>query len=202
MPGSPSCISSSDRHPAGFWLPALLAVAMMLGYIASFAIFVTQSEDFILVERQARATKQNLPITLDLTSPAPKPEALFKGWSTPEPWGTWTNGDESVAHFLIPELKPGLNLRLRIHLDRCFAPSSDHPVSIKVLIDEIKVMEETFVSSDTVVLEAEYLRKESGDRLNLVIRITGASSPSSRNLGNDRRVLGIGVSKIEILSVP
>lgn len=175
---------------------------MMLGYVASFAIFVTQSEDFILIERQARVAEQNLPITLDLTSTAPKPEAVLMGWSSPEPWGTWTDGDESIAHFLIPELKPGMNLRLRIHLNRCYAPSSDHPVSIKVLVDKIEVMEETFVSSDTVVLETEYLRKESGDRLNLVIQIAGASSPRSRGRGRDRRVLGIGVSKIEILPVP
>lgn len=175
---------------------------MMLGYVASFAVFVTQSEDFIVAESQARRAEMTLPITLDLTTPAPKPEALAQGWSHPESWGTWTLGNESTARFKIPELRPGLKLRLRIHSDRCFTPTVKHPVAIEVYVDKVMVMEETFDHIETVVLETDFLREQSGNHLDLVIRINGASSAVARGLGRDRRIMGIGVSKIEILSVP
>ncbi|MEZ5278132.1 MAG: hypothetical protein R3F07_17250 [Opitutaceae bacterium] len=202
MPGSPSSISPSDPRPAGIWVSAALIILMMLGYITSFAIFVTRSEDFIPIERQARSARLHLPVVLDLTTTSAQPTALFEGWSYPEPWGTWTIGDQASVRFLIPELNPGLRLRARIHLDRCFAPSAENPVSIEVFLDRIRLINRTFISSDAVVLEADHLRTRSGDRLDLVLRITGASSPISRDLGSDHRILGFGVSKIELLQIP
>lgn len=129
------------------------------------------------------------------------PERYFtRGWSSPESWGTWTNGE--IAELRLQPTKPHGALELVTEARAFVGPSLPAQV-VDVMVNGNAVAQLTFESPDAV---EKRLRlplsavKPEGDII-LTFRVPTAKSPAELGMSSDPRQLGIGVISARLQSV-
>jgi hypothetical protein len=122
------------------------------------------------------------------------------GWSEPEDWGTWSDGDEAMIDlpFTAPAGRP-----VTLIIDGYAYVNESHPrQTIHVLVNDVSVASETYTSVDTggrrtVVVPADVVVRMPG-RLKVTFQCPDAVSPEALGLGEDSRRLGIHLGFIGV----
>jgi phosphoglycerol transferase len=109
------------------------------------------------------------------------------GLSTPEAWGTWTEGPRATIRFAVP-----LPKRFRLTLAaRAFGPNAGQPVTLAIGGQQRSVV----VDGDSPVATVEF-DDAAGDTLE--IGIPQPASPKQLGQGEDLRLLGIGIEWLKV----
>ncbi len=124
------------------------------------------------------------------------------GWSAPEEWGTWSDGDEAFLNFYYRQ-KPQQDVRLRLTFNVFLAKSHDRqdvrisangvPIAewhLNAAIDRMPVTKELTIPVSLLQFP----------HLELKLNIGNPVSPAQLDLSSDDRRLGIGLIKMEIAS--
>jgi len=122
------------------------------------------------------------------------------GWSNPEPWGRWTEGQEAKLRF---DLGDDFTGACRLQL---FCRAAGHELSpersIKALVGNREI--ESWLFSYPEEMEGTYWRSLdisadaiSGGKIEVLLRIENPVSPRSWGV-DDGRMLGLGVSAIKV----
>jgi len=123
-------------------------------------------------------------------------EFLGKGWSSPEDWGTWSEGRQ--ADVLLPVPRAGMHKAI-FTFGALVTPG--HPAQhVKVTIDGVAQPGLNITRPDLVDYEFE-LPAASGDAGGFVkfsFELPDAASPAQLGLNDDNRMLAIGLHKIKI----
>ena len=125
------------------------------------------------------------PLDLDLSKA--QVHVGLKGFSAREPWGRWTEGEEAAVVLAAP-LPPRFDLTLD---GWGYGPNAGAPVEVRAGDAAATLVLRTSAGSQTLSF-----RGATGQ--SLVFRIPHPSSPRELGAGNDRRRLGIAVSRLAI----
>ncbi|MEJ2613019.1 MAG: DUF6311 domain-containing protein [Candidatus Thiodiazotropha sp.] len=121
---------------------------------------------------------------------------LANGWSTPEPWGTWSDGSASVLFFPI---EPGKVGSVSIEFNALI--SSAHPLQrIEIFFNGVLTTSLT-VRKPTTIAEiklTEPTKSKSLSGLKVEFRLPDAASPRDIGLGDDGRTLALGLKAITL----
>lgn len=197
MPGSADTTYRSSAPGIATWLRLAFATAIAISYLGSFSYLKRNSEDFIVRERVERVTPLKLPVVLDFSTSGSADYALGSGFSYPEDWGAWTSAPVAKLATRIRDVDTNSRLLLRIHSDRAFLGRK--ALAVTVYANGKRVAQRRFERSEPVLIEGEFTWTRSGERFDLRLEIEGATSPASRGMNADARLLGLGIQKIEIL---
>jgi hypothetical protein len=126
---------------------------------------------------------------------------LVSGWSAPEPWGTWSNSTRPRIEINLADCGSDV-LHTTIRARGFSTPGNPHVVAtIQIGGRTYGTYDFTPNSADPKQLEFDYAcsdARRSGNRLVLDFDIVGAATPSSLGLGQDDRLLGVGVEWIQL----
>jgi hypothetical protein len=120
---------------------------------------------------------------------------LEKGWSSPEPWGVWTDGEKAKLRLPI-----GDRARWRVVLTgHGFVDNSSREPGFLVRHGETGLAEWT-CSAEAVrfTKEFEVQGDGSGEGILLEVEIRNAISPADAGISADPRKLGLGLEAIEV----
>lgn len=124
---------------------------------------------------------------------------LGKGWSAPESWGTWSEGEVAEINWPLRE-EPRSELLMWID-GRIYPYFADVPQRVRVSVNgtHVATLERNFEgglygASFKVPLRVALARKP----MRLVFEVSNPTSPQSINNGTDPRRLGVGLKSIEI----
>jgi hypothetical protein len=124
------------------------------------------------------------------------------GWSSPEEWGTWSDGDEAFLNFYYRQ-KPQRDVRLRLTFNVFMAKSHDRQ-DLKISANGVQVAEwHIDAAVDRMPVTKELTIPVSllqTPHLELKLSIGNPMSPAQLGLSSDDRRLGIGLIKMEIAS--
>lgn len=122
---------------------------------------------------------------------------LGEGWSWPEPWGLWSNGNKATV--TIPASEDVFMLTLKVH-----------PHVNKILLDQTVIVQlngepgGTFTLSETLptvlkipVTPDMKTRIRRDGSIHVSIDMPGAAAPSAMGTGQDDRLLGVGLYTIK-----
>ena len=123
------------------------------------------------------------------------------GWSTPEPWGTWSDGKfASLAPIPLPQAVKNRELLLKVDVRPLIAKPGQTQIA-RVSANGIVVANWLFTAANperTAVAIIPRRALEHNDSLALSFELPEAVSPASFGLSQDTRKLGIGIEHIEI----
>lgn len=123
-------------------------------------------------------------------NPFPPEVASASGFSDPETWGRWTDGDKAVLTFNNP-LPENFELVMVVHA--AFGPSANRPLKVKAGNSEQSFTVSTPDQTISIPFRLE------GEAKSLEIKLPNANSPKSVGISEDTRKLGIGISKLSIV---
>jgi hypothetical protein len=128
-------------------------------------------------------------------------DVLGSGWSTPEPWGVWSDGELSTV-FLLPSGEQGRDLKMTFNARAFLTPTHDK-LDVKVSVNGHQVGVLTYgagTQSDgtqSVVIPYSVAQAKDG-ALVVVLNYVDAISPTALGLSSDTRKLGIGISSLKV----
>lgn len=128
-------------------------------------------------------------------------DVLGSGWSTPEPWGVWSDGDSSTL-FLSPNGEQGRDLKMTISARAFLTPAHDR-LDVKVSVNGHQVGELTYgagTQSDGAqgVVIPYSVAQAKGGPLVVVLDYVDSISPSVLGISSDPRKLGIGILSLKV----
>ncbi|MFO1434311.1 MAG: DUF6311 domain-containing protein [Candidatus Competibacteraceae bacterium] len=127
---------------------------------------------------------------------------LKQGWSVPEFWGRWTDGNEVTLQFKLTQ-PPQEDLILLLNGGPY--TNEQHPnLTIDVFANTTHVTQWTFHYGSTTPELRVLIPKEvagAASLLNIKLHIQDPESPKNLGLGEDRRLLGIGVNSLCLTTV-
>ena len=113
---------------------------------------------------------------------------LRSGWSTPEPWGVWTEGP--VATISLP---PGSHRRVALH-GAAFVPNE--PIRVGCAVDGSPVTFSEVPDANLVTLSIDLPGGPTHKASILQLYLPDASSPADAGGSTDERMLGFGLHRI------
>jgi hypothetical protein len=123
------------------------------------------------------------------------------GWSTPEDFGTWTDGN--VATILMKLKEPSFNpLKLTIEAGAFLSNNKKDQLTVDVFINNIKIDTLNYVIKDggNIKIQEMKIPKDSLEKTNGIIEIklimNPIISPYALGLGLDTRKLGLSVKSL------
>jgi hypothetical protein len=114
------------------------------------------------------------------------------GWSDPEPWGVWSDGAEAMLQFDPPEGVEAVEIELSP-----FVPDQAHPLEMTLCPRAGSPLESAsfeFHSGEAVVIEVPV--PPGGGTVELLFRFPQRVSPHQLGLGDDQRLLGVGLRRL------
>jgi hypothetical protein len=139
-------------------------------------------------------TVRSLPVDLDLSERAARPQELGLGWSAAGRHGTWTDGDDAFLTIRTESTPAPARLALDIV---AIAPPGD-AVAVDLTVNG-RPHKTLYVRAAATTIE---LGLPEGDlqsgKVAVHLRIRNPSSPASLGLGSDRRRLGLHVGRIRL----
>ena len=124
----------------------------------------------------------------------PNGKFLGVGWSAPESWGRWSEGQEATLGFRVPGEK---SLKVRLELTP-FAPPN-HPQRVALFADGQSVGEWRFDAhkEETLLID---LPSETARKGYVILKFSlpDAVSPAALGLSEDTRRLGVGLVSLRV----
>jgi GT2 family glycosyltransferase len=117
---------------------------------------------------------------------------LESGWSTPEDWGTWSDG--RISRLRLPLAADGRRWRLGLRVLACAGP--DRAQRVRLMIEDDELARWTFDSADPCDKELLLAPKAKYQVLTFVL--PDAMPPPQRGDHNDPRALALGLLKATI----
>jgi hypothetical protein len=135
--------------------------------------------------------------TIDFRASAHR-DARGLGWATPEPWGTWTEGEQATMRVALDARPPGpLTLRARA---RALVSGPQHARLVDVMVNGRYLATWTFDRLEPVVqtlrIPADALAGLGP--LEIDFRIARPRSPKELGINQDPRGLGMGLIEARI----
>jgi hypothetical protein len=188
----------SGRVKAGIVL--FVEIALVVGYLVAFGIFVTQSEDFLIAHNNshaaaaAAAREPELPAFFEFGLDRPDDELLGQGWHGAED-GRWT---KSPALLFLPVVADAGPMRLVID-GRPFLAEGRDTASMTLSIDGTQVAQWAATFGEPLpVFEVMIPSAAAADGL-LELQIEApAIVPSYHSQSLDKRKIGFLVRSISI----
>jgi hypothetical protein len=140
-----------------------------------------------------------IPSNIDFSSKGNGAPALVTGWSTPEPWGVWSDGNESILRFKVKQVISS-DLLLTLYGSPFDLPTGDQKVEVLVngeLLLKMGKQEKSSKGYYRIILPRELIAKYD-NRVELLIKISNPKSPMELGISNDPRKLGFGLVSISI----
>jgi hypothetical protein len=131
---------------------------------------------------------------LDFSSQSPNAELyMIQGWSRPEDWGVWSIGAKAVVGFIAPQ--PTEDMVLELGEFRAYA---GQPVDVVVNGEALyHFSNDDPVKSVSIPVAKALLAKKSPIIIEFLT--PRSTSPLSRGLGDDGRLLGIGLHTLALM---
>jgi hypothetical protein len=144
-----------------------------------------------------------LPANFRFTADAPGIGLLRSGWSSPEPWGVWTDGPKAIVQLpgiqLPDPLRPPEKFELALKLQPYLPPGmTSREVIVRVSDMLVGVIPFDGSAVNGVVLPLHRNMALSFDDIIIQFEILKPSRPADFGPGNDKRQLGIGLIEAEI----
>jgi hypothetical protein len=131
----------------------------------------------------------------------PAHHTLLGGWDAPEDWGAWAVGPRATLRLNRPAVGSG-PLRLDVSL-HAFLPGHGEGQGVSVAVNEKALdtwhFDDDEVTHRSVEIPADVV--ELGFDLKVVFNITYPCSPRELGLSDDRRMLGVGLHLVRLVSV-
>jgi hypothetical protein len=124
-----------------------------------------------------------------------------EGWSSPEPWGTWTIGPRSsLSPMFVPNAARHSDFLVEA-TTRAFVPNPERPQAVTVRANGVVVANWRFSDSEpghvvTAAVPSSVLERQSA--LSLSFDISNPISPASVGSSADQRPLGLGLMHLKI----
>ena len=123
-------------------------------------------------------------------------DVLWRGWSSPEPTGCWTDGPDAFLHWTSPRKLPA-DARLAIR-GLCFAPRGPLRGFVSINASPVPTIYKLYLKQGDIDLSVP-IRAAPGQReVNVHIHLDNACSPQALGLSSDNRSLGLFVHSIAI----
>ena len=155
--------------------------------------FFRQRQAFNLASLQHHFVTIGQPISLAAAGHAGAPLALLDGWSAPEPWGVWTEGEAASLVIALPQARPP---SLTLVFDAVINLASSPSQTIGVTVNSREVARWD-LHEPQVELAAPIPAGAPGPNGTLRIGFTNAHPQHGPNR-MDPRLLGLGLQRIEI----
>ncbi len=155
--------------------------------------FFRQRQAFNIAALQQRPASVGQPLELAQAGQAGAPFALLEGWSAPEPWGVWTDGEAASLAIALPQPLPAA-LTLAFDAVVSLGVSGRQAVGVSVNGREIARWD---LHERQVELAAPIPAEAFGLDGTLRIGFTIAH-PDTLPHSKDPRRLGLGLRRIEI----
>lgn len=139
-------------------------------------------------ELSRRLTKEGF-VTMATDSPAVK-SILGFGWSNPESWGTWTDGEFATLRIPVP---PGRPWQIQIR-GIAFPESGSVRIGHGWSLNSLEY--QTFEGHEPVQLSLDTMTGTGNETL--VLHLPSATSPNAVGISTDDRVLGFGLTGVVI----
>jgi len=140
-----------------------------------------------------------IPATIDFSSGGNGANTLVSGWSSPEAWGIWSEGLESVLRFkVIQALRT--DLKITLSGSPFELPTGAQEVEIVVngkLVSRISKQPRSSKTSFNFSVPKELILKNN-NRVELLIKVSNPTSPLELGISNDPRKLGFGLVSVSI----
>jgi hypothetical protein len=119
------------------------------------------------------------------------------GWSAPEDWGVWSDGE--LATVLLEPVEAPTGLRLSIQLQG-FVPPGTSPRACAVSLRPCGIRREIVLAAEPFVLDLTIPPAFCGGRgpIELAFRIDRPTSPAGAGVSDDARRLGVGLRRISV----
>lgn len=140
--------------------------------------------------------------SIDFSSNASPGKYLGRGWSTPEPWGVWSEQDTADLDIALPSSQQPLTMIVTYH---AFVTASRPEAKITVRIDGEQVDEILFKIDQDYQNWAYRLPSNAADNgasLHISFTVASPKSPFELGLSADHRKLGIGLRNIRFSTFP
>lgn len=120
---------------------------------------------------------------------------LGNGWSQPEEWGTWTDGERAEASLRLPDgLQGGVNLSLDI---QAYVPPGHDPQRVQVRAGDALVGEWVVGAPTTIELSVPGSSVVDSS-VALTLELPDAIAPADAGVSTDPRRLGVGLRSIRL----
>ena len=183
-------------------------VVLCTSYLAVLAYLQWASvrmDDAFFARREEVLTGQLLQQRLPLGGPLPltiggrvSPQfVLSKGWSSQESWGVWTEAAHAEIVMALPELQPAMPT---LELWAVIMQPRDREQEVSVIANGLKIGHWRFASEAAVFCVS--LPTASVDKTGLLHLGIDVASPQRAPGGRDKRVLGFGLQRVELLANP
>lgn len=184
---------------------SLFAAILALGtlYLATFALFVTQSRNFIVAERNERALIFSnthiitLPARLSFGVGESADARLGGGWHLPDTVGVWSMTSDSWVELVVH--KPNTDLLLHISTT-AFVTRTPPRMGITGFVNEMPLgswVRDSTNASEPLDIHVPGSLAPTG-HLSVHLRTDNLASPFRLNVGSDRRRLGLLLTSIEL----
>ena len=123
---------------------------------------------------------------------------MLGGWSQPEPWGTWTDGDRVVLRLPLTQVPRG-PVDITLEANAFIGP--DRPaLRVSLSCNQTVVAEWVIAASDVATYSASIPERLTADQgaLTLSLNIENPKSPRELGESSDDRRLGLGVRRLRL----
>lgn len=121
---------------------------------------------------------------------------LASGWSTPESWGTWSEGSSAILFFPV---KPTKIASISIEFNALVSPT--HPLQrVEIFVNGVPSLS-LMVNEPSGTVEVklpETAKLDSFSGVKVEFRLPDAVSPKNIGLGNDARILAFGLKAVTL----
>jgi hypothetical protein len=173
-----------------------------LGYVGAFALFRTQSHDFIAAEQDRRAQQFALfhptavPGQLNFSHGQNGVRHLGHGWHAAESDGVWSDGKHSL---LVVATRCACNLQLTLHLGMLTSRHVPKNGATILINGQSLARAERDAGNAWEPVRFSVPRSSAETGLMAIeIRLDNGASPFRDGDGEDRRVLGVKLTAIDI----
>jgi hypothetical protein len=122
------------------------------------------------------------------------------GWSSPEPWGTWSDGNTALV-LLALSCTPKNDLELLID-GHAFLAGKHPSQEVDILVNghHVAILKYDLQSNSgvSVIMIPKALALEKNGQLMIEFNIKNPISPAELGLSNDSRKVGLGIVSLEL----
>jgi phosphoglycerol transferase len=142
--------------------------------------------------------------TIDFSSNGHPLRFYSLGWSLPEPWGTWTSGQDARLVMQLKNYVPTGDILLSA-TTQAFINEVHPQLDVNIFINDTQVGQWTFVYGQhddgkrEVIIPADLITKQNP--LEIRFQILKAKSPAELGISNDGRKLGIGMRELRLSDI-